>query len=508
MKANFLEHLEETARRLPDKTAFYDDREGLTFRELEEKARRIGSRLAETAPPRTPVALLLDARSIRNIPAMYGTLYAGCAYAPLDITMPPERLKLLLDLMRPSAALADEKGTRAFEACGKTDIPLIGYEEAAAAEIRQENLEAIRKQASVFDPMSVLYTSGSTGIPKGSVQTHFSYLHWTEATIDVYGVTDEVIFGNQSPFFYANSVLEVITPVALGSTVYLLPSGVLTFPKKMIECLRDHHVTLLCMTPSSFISIVNGNVLTPGCLPELKWGIMSGESMPWEPLKVWMDATPNADWWHYYGSTEMFSVAVGKVNPNHQGGDRLPVGKPFSLVHILFLDEDGKETKPGEPGEMFVSSPWIAANYHRDPDRTAASWITDPLRQGWQERFFRGGDLGYIREDGQLMVLGRRDSQIKHMGYRMEIGEVDAALRKLPGVQEECVLFDPEKDLLWCFFTGETEEKPIRAGLKEQLARYMIPDRFVKLEEMPHTASMKLDRVRLKKMMSEEEKSE
>ena len=503
MKANFLECLEETARRLPDKTAFYDDRGGLTFRELEETARRIGSRLSETAEPRRPVALLLDARNIRNIPAMYGALYAGCAYAPLDITMPPERLKLLLDLMQPAAVLADGKGVHAFESCGNQTYSLIAYEDAASAEINDGKLQGIRKQASVYDPMSVLYTSGSTGIPKGSVQTHFSYLHWTEATISVYSLTEDVVFGNQSPFFYANSVLEVITPVALGSTVYLLPSGVLTFPRKMIECLRDHHVTLLCMTPSSFITIVNGNVLTDECLPELKWGIMSGESMPWEPLKVWMDATPNADWWHYYGSTEMFSVAVGKVDPNHQSGDRLPVGKPFQLTHILFLDEDGKETPPGQPGEMYVCSPWIASGYYRDSERTAASWIADPLGNGWQEVFFRGGDLGYLREDGQLMVLGRRDSQIKHMGYRMEIGEVDAALRRISGLQEECVLFDSGKDLLWCFYTGEPDEKQIRAGLREQLARYMIPDRFVKLEEMPHTPSMKLDRVRLKEMIKE-----
>ena len=125
------------------------------------------------------------------------------------------------------------------------------------------------------------------------------------------------------------------------------------------------------------------------------------------------------------------------------------------------------------------------------------------MGQGWNERFFRGGDLGYLREDGQLMVLGRRDSQIKHMGYRMEIGEVDAAMRKAAGIRAECVLFDREKDLLWCFYTGEPDEKQINAGLKEQLARYMIPDRFIRLPEMPHTASMKLDRARLKDMMKE-----
>lgn len=503
MKANMLEYLEETAKRLPQKTAFYDDRQSLTFEALRDLARRIGSFLAEKTAPRQPVALLLDARGIRNIPAIFGVLYAGCAYAPLDIAMPPERLSLLLSLLRPAAVLADERGMTALEACGYAEAPAYPYADAAAAGIREDRLTAIRDQASAYDPMSILYTSGSTGIPKGSIQTHFSYLHWTEATIDMYGIGEDAVFGNQSAFFYANSILEIFPPVALGATVYLLPAGVLTFPRKLLNCLKEQRVTVFCMTPSSFISVVNGGALTPGCLPDLKWGIMSGESMPWDPLKVWMDATPNADWWHFYGSTEMFSVAVGKVDKNHQSGDRLPVGKPFPLAHILFLDENGDEAKSGELGEMLLSSPWIASGYHRDPERTAASWVNDPLNRGWQERFFRGGDIGYIREDGQLMVLGRRDTQIKHMGYRMEIGEVEAALARVPGWREGCVLFDAENDKLWCFYTGELEEKQIRTALKEHLARYMQPDRYARLEEMPHTATMKLDRNGLRKRMQE-----
>ena len=501
MKANFLEYLEETTKKLPDKIAFYDDRESLSYAGLLDTAKRIGSRLAAICPPRAPVALLLDSRSIRNIPAMFGVLYAGCAYAPLDIAMPTDRLSMLLELLRPAAVLTDEKGAKAFCTCDLPGVPQVDYEAAASGAADDGALLAIREQASVYDPMSILYTSGSTGIPKGSIQTHFSYIHWTDATNEVYSFTEDMVFGNQSPFFYANSVLDIISPVSLGATVYLLPAGVLTFPKRMIACLRDHHVTCLCMTPSSFINIVNAGVLTPGCLPELKWGIMSGESMPWPPLKTWMEATPNADWWHYYGSTEAFSVAVGKVGKDHEAGQRLPVGKPFSLVHILFLDEDGKEAAPGEPGEMLISSPWIAWGYHRDAERTNASWAVDPLDRGWQERFFRTGDVGYLQPDGQLMVLGRRDNQIKHRGYRMELGEVEAALRGLQGFQEGCVLFDREQDEIWCFFTGALDEKRIKAELKNALVRYMLPDRYVHLDEMPHTPSMKVDRNSLKQMM-------
>lgn len=150
---------------------------------------------------------------------------------------------------------------------------------------------------------------------------------------------------------------------------------------------------------------------------------------------------------------------------------------------------------------MLLSSPWIASGYYRDAERTASAWVMDPLERGWQERFFRCGDVGYLQEDGQLMVLGRRDTQIKHMGYRMELGEVEAALRSIPDWREGCVLFDAEKDMLWCFYVGELDERQIKAALKERLARYMLPDRYMRLDAMPRTATMKLDRKQLRELM-------
>ncbi len=501
MKRNILEYLEATANRVPDRLAFYNDSEALTFAELMKMSQRIASALAHVTVPRQVVALLLDARSIQNLPSMFGTVYAGCAYAPLDITMPAERLQLLLDIMQPAAILADAKGMAALRNVAITGIPVLSEQEATKTAIDEEKLAHIRKQSSVYDPMSVLYTSGSTGIPKGSIQTHFSYIHWTEATMEVYGLDEDVVFGNQSPFFYANSLLEIFPPIAMGAKVYLLPSGVLTFPQKMIQCLKREHITLLCMTPSSFVSIVNAGVLEDNCLPELRWGIMSGESMPWLPLTAWMKATPHADWWHFYGSTEMFSVAVGKVDREHPPEGRLPVGKPFGLAHILFVDENGEEVQDGTLGEMLVSSPWIASGYRRDRERTEKAWVTDPLNRGWHERFYRAGDLGYMCPDGQLMVMGRKDDQIKHMGYRMELGEVEAALGSVEDVEEGCILYHRETDKIWCFYTGNLDEKQLKQALRKLLARYMVPDVFQHMDTLPHTANMKADRVRLKAMM-------
>ena len=499
MKSNMLEYLEHSAARVPEKVAFYDEQISFTFAQLYGTARRIGSCLLETVLEEGPVALLLNARSARNAPAVFGVMYAGRAYAPLDIAQPPERLSLILSRLRPAAVLADAKGLQAIK--GWQGAIVLCFDQAVQAPENPEALQSVRQKANENDPMSILFTSGSTGIPKGSVQTHSSYLRWTEATIEKYGLTEDVVFANQAPFFYANSILELFPPVALGATVYLLPAGLLTFPKKLIQALNERKITLLCMTPSSFISVVHTGALTPKCLPGLKWGIMCGEAMPWLPLKTWMDAAPAASWWHFYGSTEMFAVAVGKIDRAYQPDDRLPVGKPFSQVRILFLDAEGKAVPAGQPGEMVVSSPWIATGYYGESERTAAAFVSDPLNEGGQERFYISGDTGYLTDDGQLMVLGRKDRQIKHRGYRMELGDVDAALAAVPGLQEGCALFDGDSDRVFCFYTGSLTEKELQGELRKRLPRYMLPDETIRLEAMPRTATMKRDNARLRLLM-------
>jgi len=170
------------------------------------------------------------------------------------------------------------------------------------------------------------------------------------------------------------------------------------------------------------------------------------------------------------------------------------VGRPFAEVDILFVDEDGNPADPLTGGEMQISSPWICAGYHRDPERTAQAFTEGTPRR------FRTGDIGRMTESGELVVTGRRDSQIKHHGYRMELGETELALQAVSGWEKGCLLSDSGRDELCCFYTGALTEKQLLAALRKRLQRYMMPDRFIHLDELPYTSTMKVDRIALRKL--------
>lgn len=500
MVGNVLEYLENAAARWPDRIAFADEKATLTFSALHDAARRFGSAVAACTQPRQPVAVVMNDRSVTCVATLLGVLYAGCPYAPLDAAMPPERLQLILDQLQPAAILCDES-THAAVGRVNTACPVLLCEEAAKARVDEECLADIRAQDSVWDILSILYTSGSTGIPKGVAQSQYSYITYTEATVEKYSFTQETVFGNQSPFFYANSIIDIYPPLMLGATVYILPARCLSFPKMLVEQLRERHITELTMTPSSYIKTAQAGVLKTGFLPELEYIILSGEAAHWQTLQCWMQAAPNAGVWNFYGSTEVFSVAVWRIDRSFTDGEVIPVGVPFAQVEVLIVDEDGHPLPRGERGEMLISNPWLCSGYYRDVKRTWSAFVIDPLDRGYHTRYYRTGDIGCIGADGVLTVLGRKDSQIKRAGYRMELGEVDVALRSIPGWQNGCVLYDRTSGKLCCFWDGALTQKEIQTALKKQLPRYALPDTFIHVEEMPYTATMKIDREKLRKMI-------
>ena len=499
---NAAEYLERTAARVPDKIAFSDASGSLTFGQLLTRARALGTVLAGLPGCKNAPVAVLTGRTVQSVAALQGVLQSGNYYVPIDEQMPEARMRRILTQVHARAIVFSESSRPQAERL--TDCaPLVCLEEAEKTAPDDALLQARREQIIDLDPVYLLFTSGSTGTPKGIVISHRAILDFTDWLTDFCGYTEHEVFGNQSPFFYANSIIDIFPPALLGAKACMIPATALSFPKTLVNYLRQKGITELTMTPSSFVQVANSGVLTENCLPELEYMIMSGEVMPWAQLAVWMNAAPKGHAWNFYGSTEMFSVSVGKVEGNYEAGQLIPVGKPFPTVKIRFMTDDGQAAAPGEAGEMYVSSPMVSQAYYRDEERSRAVYVADPLGQE-PGVWFRSGDYGFLDAQGQLNVLGRKDSMVKHHGYRMELGEVEAALRSIPGCLEACCLLDKEQDVLWAFAAGNLTEKALMDALKTKLARYMLPDKIVLLPELPHTANMKIDRQTLRKRMTEQ----
>lgn len=492
--------LKQTSKTFPGRIAYAETEQRMDYAQLCKRAEAVGSFIAQTVPPCSAVAVVVDARSAQCVCVMMGVLAAGCFYAPLDPNLPEERLRLIMDNLQPSLIIADQHSS-AKVACAYPKVPYVVAADALQTPVNQELLQARCEAIKPDDPSMVLYTSGSTGIPKGVVHTQQGIVTWAKASVKRYGYTQDTVFANISPFYYANSLLELYVPMLLGAKVVMIPPSSLTFPKQLISCLQQEEITQLCMTPSSFVVVANSGVLAQGLLPDLRMFIMSGEVMPKVQLKCWMDAAPYAAALNFYGSTEALSVAVDPVtSPDTEG--IIPVGRLFPGVTLRLVTEDGCEASPGETGEIFVQSPMLSVGYYRDAQRTQASFVTDPLGRA-PGIWFRTGDYGVMDREGTLCVLGRMDTMIKHHGYRMELGEVEAAARQIPGCLEACCLLDVEKDEIWCFASGDMQGVKLSAILKTKLAKYMLPDYYMILQEMPHNANMKIDRHALRRWINQ-----
>ena len=500
---NCLEYLEASAERFPDKIAFADEKETLTYVQMRDQAMGIGSALKQYNLHKEPVVILMDARHVPNLKATMGVLYAGCFYIPLDPASPVERLQVIFDKLHPSLVIYDEKAEAAKEAL-KDQYSFVDYDSLTQTAIDMDYLEKVREESNFFDILFIMFTSGSTGVPKGVVHTHGHLIDYSEMTYRRYPFDEHTVFGNQSPFFYANCLLDIYPPMAVGATVYILSASLLSFPKKMVEQLREYKITELCMTPSSFNAVAEAGVLEPGCLPDLEFILPSGEMINGKVMKQWESAAPKAGrFWNFYGSTELLSASLFKVNRDYGDDENVPSGIPYRYTHIIIVNEEGKEVPRGEKGEMLIHNPWMFSGYYNDEARNKEAFVNDPLGKGYNELFFRTGDMGCLNEKGELVVVGRKDNMIKHNGYRMELGEVEYATKGIQGAHDCCCVYDKESGDIYLFYTGTIEEKALKSELKVKIPKFAMPEHFVHLDSMPYNANMKADRQALARKITE-----
>ncbi|MBQ4600057.1 MAG: amino acid adenylation domain-containing protein [Oscillospiraceae bacterium] len=497
MLTNVMQYLEQTLPRVPDKTAFANEECALTFRQVSDQARSIASHLHREGFYKKPVVVFMK-KHPKTIVAFFGTIYAGCYYVPLDEEMPRHRIELIFQTLQPGAIICDDttrEMIHGFNYSGKTYL----YDDICTAPVDEAALAAIRDRQIDTDPIYIVFTSGSTGVPKGVMACHRSVIDYIEHLSEVLRFNEDTVFGNQTPLYFDACLKEVYPTLKYGATTYIIPKQLFMFPIKLVEFLNRYRINTVCWVVSALTMISSFRTFEKIKPEYLHTIAFASEVFPIKQFNLWRAALPNARFINLYGPTEVTGICCYyEVDREFSLEESLPVGKPFRNTDIILLDENNKEPAPGEQGEICVRGTCLTLGYYRNPEKTAEAFVQNPLNDLYPELIYRTGDLGKYNERGELVFLSRKDFQIKHMGHRIELGEIEVIVNMHPQVHSACCLFDNEKKKIILFYAGDAAPGEMTAYIKEKLPRYMVPNVVRRLDTMPLTPNGKIDRNLLK----------
>ena len=497
---NVVEYLEATIKAVPcpGKPAFADEKAAIDFYELYEMSRSVGSFLLGLKIYKQPVVVFME-KSAFVPAAFFGVVYGGNYYVPIDSEIPAVRIKLILKTVNPPLIICDEIGAGLVEGWGLPYSTVV-FSEIAKTPVDYEGLREVFDLSIDSDPLYVVFTSGSTGVPKGVITSHRSVIDYVEQLSDVLGIGPGTVFGLQSPFYLDACLKEIYPTIKFGATTWVVPKSLFMFPVRLLEFLNDKSVNTICWVASA-LGLVSGlgalEKVVPDCLTTVAFG---SEVIAQKHLNRWRRTLSDARFVHLYGPTEATGMSVFyEVDRDFSDGEPIPIGRPFKNTGVVLLSDDGDVVPVGERGEICIRGACLALGYFGDWEKTESSFVQNPL-SAFPDLIYKTGDIGYFGEDGELYFVSRRDHQIKHMGYRIELAEIELAAVGIDGVQMAGAFFDDVKSrIILCYMAEEhVARADVVAGLKADLPRYMVPYAVHKLDALPLTAGGKIDRNALK----------
>lgn len=504
-----IRYFQATVQKYGEKIAVIDDGRQLTFSELGKSMKNTACHIHNRINNYNQPGAVFLPKGIDSIIAFGGILYSSNFYVPLDVKSPQSRIQGILHNLCPAFIITSEKYKNYLLSMGIEEKNIIFIEEVNHPCTYSESFdeEYFLNRIIDTDPAYVLFTSGSTGVPKGVVIPHralIDHINWAK---DCFQVNKDDTIGNQCPFYFDLSMQDIHLCLSTGATLVIIPEKYFTFPRELMEYVNRMGITMILWVPSVLVNIANLQCLDGLGESSLRKVLFCGEVMPTKQINYWRRSIPNPVYANLYGPTETTIASTYYILDREFNDDEpLPIGEPCRNTSVLILNEQNNETVEDETGELCIRGSSLALGYWNAPEKTRGSFIQNPISSLYPEYIYRTGDLVYRNSKKEIMFVGRKDSQIKHMGYRIELGEIESAVISLEGIENACAIYDKEKPEIILVYAAKQEISinDMKKKLIPLLPKYMIPSTIYWYEKLPLNANGKVDRKALQLALTQQ----
>jgi amino acid adenylation domain-containing protein len=506
MKINFIEYWLDTVTKSPERTSVICGSDRFTVSQVDGYAQKLSNEVSSIVNGINKPICVFAPKSIISITSDIAILYSGNCYLNLDIRSPKDRILQIINTIQPALIIVDDTSRKLLSE-SEIHIPILFVSLQKIINMPTGPESKKYKDLVDTDPMCIINTSGSTGIPKGVVLNHKSFIDFYEWALDEFKFNNNQIIGSLSPSVFDIYSYELCLLMGNGATMVLIPEGLSAFPSEIINLIKLERVNFIFWVPTIMVNIANLRTLDNQELNDLKMIWFAGEVFPTLQFNYWRRKLKNTTFVNLYGPIEItLDCTYFIVDRDIDDDESIPIGRACRNTNLLVLDEMMQPVNlSNHEGELYVRGTSLAMGYYNNPEMTQQSFIQNPLNKHYPEIVYRTGDLVMWNEKSELVFKGRRDSMIKHLGYRIELSEIEhAAVNKAKIVQNAFVTYRPQDKTIVMAYESpeEIDIATLRSALSLYIPKYMLPNQFVHFKSFPMNTNGKIDRLSLARQLS------